>query len=93
MDHDEIAADAAGACFCVRRNIFQATTAAIASMSNHAQEDRRLLRLIQASFARHGIDGAPRVLLDLREAGETRQMPEARKVSRAGRAFDPGCEG
>ena len=35
-------------------------------------EDARLLRLIRASFvASHGIDGAPRVFLDLREAGET----------------------
>lgn len=41
-------------------------------MSNRAQEDARLLRLIRASFvASHGIYGAPRVFLDLREAGET----------------------
>jgi putative transposase len=41
-------------------------------LSNRAQEDARLLRLIRASFvASHGIYGAPRVLLDLREAGET----------------------
>jgi putative transposase len=41
-------------------------------ISNRAQEDVRLLRLIQASFAAsHGIYGAPRVFLDLREAGET----------------------
>lgn len=41
-------------------------------MSNHAQEDARLLRLIRASFtASHGVYGAPRVFLDLREAGET----------------------
>src|SRR3982750_2396544 len=41
-------------------------------ISNHAQEDARLLRLIRASFiASHGIYGAPRVFLDLREAGET----------------------
>src|SRR5215204_1068059 len=40
--------------------------------SNHAHEDARLLRLIRASFvASHGIYGAPRVFLDLREAGET----------------------
>ena len=40
--------------------------------SNHAQEDARLLRLIRASFlASQGIYGAPRVFLDLREAGET----------------------
>ena len=37
-----------------------------------ALEDIRLLRLIRASYAAsHGIYGAPRVFLDLREAGET----------------------
>jgi putative transposase len=41
-------------------------------MSDRAQEDARLLRLIRASFiASQGIYGAPRVFLDLREAGET----------------------
>jgi len=41
-------------------------------VSDRAQEDARLLRLIRASFtASHGIYGAPRVFLDLREAGET----------------------
>lgn len=41
-------------------------------ISRRAQEDIRLLRLIRASFvASHGIYGAPRVFLDLREAGET----------------------
>ena len=41
-------------------------------ISNRAQEDARLLRLIRASFvASHGIYGAPRIFLDLREAGET----------------------
>jgi putative transposase len=41
-------------------------------ISRRAQEDARLLRLIRASFlASHGIYGAPRVFLDLREAGET----------------------
>jgi len=41
-------------------------------ISNRAQEDARLLRLIRASFvASHGVYGAPRVFLDLREAGET----------------------
>ena len=40
-------------------------------ISNRAEEDARLLRLIRASFtASHGIYGAPRVFLDLREAGE-----------------------
>ena len=41
-------------------------------ISNRGQEDARLLRLIRASLvASHGIYGAPRVFLDLREAGET----------------------
>ena len=41
-------------------------------MSNRAREDARLLRLIRASFAAsQGVYGAPRVFLDLREAGET----------------------
>ncbi len=41
-------------------------------ISNRALEDARLLRLIRASFvASHGIYGALRVFLDLREAGET----------------------
>jgi putative transposase len=41
-------------------------------VSDRGQEDARLLRLIRASFnASHGIYGAPRVFLDLREAGET----------------------
>jgi transposase InsO family protein len=41
-------------------------------ISERAQEDARLLRLIRVFFiASHGIYGAPRVLLDLRERGET----------------------
>jgi putative transposase len=41
-------------------------------VSRRAQEDARLLRLIRASFAAsHGVYGAPRVFLDLREAGES----------------------
>ena len=41
-------------------------------VSLRAQEDARLLRLIRASVtASQGIYGAPRVFLDLREAGET----------------------
>ena len=40
--------------------------------SNRAREDARLLRLIRASFkTSQGVYGAPRVFLDLREAGET----------------------
>jgi putative transposase len=39
--------------------------------SDRAKEDARLLRLIRASFkASQGVYGAPRVFLDLREAGE-----------------------
>jgi putative transposase len=41
-------------------------------VSNRAREDERLLRLIRASYrASHGVYGAPRIFLDLREAGET----------------------
>ena len=41
-------------------------------VSCRAREDARLLRLIRASFAAsHGVYGAPRVFLDLREMGET----------------------
>jgi putative transposase len=41
-------------------------------VSDRAQEDARLLKLIRASFiASHGIYGAPRVLQDLRDRGET----------------------
>jgi putative transposase len=40
-------------------------------LSDRAQEDARLLKLIRASFtASHGIYGAPRVFQDLREHGE-----------------------
>ena len=41
-------------------------------VSDRAREDKRLLRLVRASFnASQGVYGAPRVFLDLREAGET----------------------
>ena len=40
--------------------------------SNRVIEDKRLLMLIRASFAvSQGVYGAPRVFLDLREAGES----------------------
>ncbi len=41
-------------------------------ISTRDREDARLLRLIRASFKEsQGVYGAPRVFLDLREAGET----------------------
>lgn len=41
-------------------------------ISDRAKEDVRLLRLIRAAFvASHGVYGAPRIFLDLCEAGET----------------------
>ena len=41
-------------------------------VSKRVQEDARLLRLIRASYkASHGVYGARRIFLDLREAGET----------------------
>jgi putative transposase len=41
-------------------------------VSDRAQEDARLLKLIRTSFiVSHGIYGAPRILQDLRERGET----------------------
>ncbi len=41
-------------------------------LSDRAVEDQRLLRLIRAAYtASHGVYGAPRIFLDLREAGET----------------------
>jgi putative transposase len=41
-------------------------------LCERAREDARLLRLIRASYAAsHGVYGAKRVFLDLREAGET----------------------
>src|SRR5689334_16732428 len=44
----------------------------IKPVSDRAADDARLRRLIRASLvASHGIYGAPRVLLDLRERGET----------------------
>src|SRR5262245_14226153 len=65
-------------------------------ISNRAHEDARLPRLIRASFiARHGIYGAPRVFLDLREAGETcseasrRATDAPRQSAGAARLPDP----
>ena len=51
--------------------------------SNRAKEDQRLLKLIRASFkASHGIYGAPRVFLDLREAGETCSKHRVARIMR-----------
>ena len=58
-------------------------------LSNRAREDARLLRLIRASFvASHGIYDAPRVFLDLREAGERAASTESND-SCARMAFAP----
>lgn len=53
-------------------------------ISKRAEEDARLLKLIRASFiASHGVYGAPRVFLDLREAGETCKQA-SRRAANAG---------
>jgi putative transposase len=53
-------------------------------VSDRAQEDARLLRLIRASFqASQGVYGAPRVFLDLREAGETCSKHRVARLMRA----------
>jgi len=55
-------------------------------LSHRAQEDTRLLRLIRASFvASQGIYGAPRVFLDLREAGETCSKHRVARLMRENR--------
>src|SRR5690242_10514293 len=55
-------------------------------ISNRAQEDVRLLRLIRASFtASQGIYGAPRIFLDLREAGETCSKHRVARLMRVNR--------
>jgi putative transposase len=55
-------------------------------LSNRAREDARLLRLIRASFvASQGIYGAPRVFLDLREAGETCSRHRVARLMRENR--------
>jgi hypothetical protein len=63
-------------------------------VSNRIQEDARLLRLIRASFtAGQGIYGAPRVFLDLREAGETCSKHRVALKSEVGPGSErrPGC--
>ncbi len=59
-------------------------------MSDRAQEDARLLRLIRASFiASQGIYGAPRVFLDLRAAGESCSKHRVARLMREHRLRRP----
>lgn len=52
-------------------------------LSERAREDQRLLALIVAAHtARHGIYGAPRIFLDLREAGETCSKHRVARIMR-----------
>lgn len=52
-------------------------------LSDRALEDQRLLGLIRASYtASHGIYGAPRIFLDLREAGETCSKHRVARIMR-----------
>jgi putative transposase len=52
-------------------------------LSNRALEDERLLSLIRASYtASHGVYGAPRIFLDLREAGETCSKHRVARIMR-----------
>jgi putative transposase len=52
-------------------------------LSDRAVEDARLLTLIRASYkASHGIYGAPRIFLDLREAGETCSKHRVERIMR-----------
>lgn len=59
-------------------------------ISSRAHEDARLLRLIRASGkASHGVYGSPRVLLDLREAGETCSKHRVARVMRINKISAP----
>jgi putative transposase len=52
-------------------------------ISDRALEDARLLTLIRASYkASHGIYGAPRIFLDLREAGEKCSKHRVERIMR-----------
>ena len=53
-------------------------------LSDRAVEDQRLLGLIRAAYAAsHGVYGAPRIFLDLREAGETCSTHRVARIMRA----------
>jgi putative transposase len=53
-------------------------------LSDRAWEDQRLLGLIVAAYtASHGVYGAPRIFLDLREAGETCSKHRVARIMRA----------
>ena len=53
-------------------------------LSDRAREDQRLLGLIVAAYtASHGVYGAPRIFLDLREAGETCSKHRVARIMRA----------
>ena len=52
-------------------------------LSNRALDDQRLLGLIRASYtASYGVYGAPRIFLDLREAGETCSKHRVARIMR-----------
>ena len=53
-------------------------------LSDRAVADHRLLGLIRATYtASHGVYGAPRIFLDLREAGETCSKHRVARIMRA----------
>jgi putative transposase len=53
-------------------------------LSDRALEDQRLLGLIRTAYtASHGVYGAPRIFLDLREAGETCSKHRVARIMRA----------
>ena len=53
-------------------------------LSDRAREDQRLLGLIRAAYTvSHGVYGAPRIFLDLREAGETCSKHRVARIMRA----------
>jgi putative transposase len=53
-------------------------------LSDRAVEDQRLLGLIRTAYtASHGVNGAPRIFLDSREAGETCNKHRVARIMRA----------